>query len=201
MPGPEVHTRSLILIVEDEALVRMTLVDVLEDAGFKVVEAVHADEALRVLSAVSGIHAVVTDVERPREHQRLRVGATRSSQPAGHWGPDCLRTGRAQARRPTGGGFVHRQAGSSRDARAAAQDAPPVGSGMRGLETGAPAREGGTLGPRTAGSTPARQWQPGSNQRPRETQTWRPVLRASRRAGPLSAHDDAEVASHMNASF
>jgi CheY-like chemotaxis protein len=201
MPGPEVHTRSLILIVEDEALVRMTLVDVLEDAGFKVVEAVHADEALRVLSAVSGIHAVVTDVERPRGsingfELALRVRASRQDR-----GPDCLRTGRAQARRPTGGGFVHRQAGSSRDARAAAQDAPPVGSGMRGLETGAPAREGGTLGHRTAGSTPARQWQPGSNQRPRETQTWRPVLRASRRAGPLSAHDDAEVASHMNASF
>jgi CheY-like chemotaxis protein len=82
MPGPEVHTRSLILIVEDEALVRMTLVDVLEDAGFKVVEAVHADEALRVLSAVSGIHAVVTDVERPRGsingfELALRVRASR----------------------------------------------------------------------------------------------------------------------------
>jgi CheY-like chemotaxis protein len=44
----------------------MTLVDVLEDAGFKVIEAVHADEALRVLKAVSGIDAVVTDVEMPR---------------------------------------------------------------------------------------------------------------------------------------
>jgi CheY-like chemotaxis protein len=60
------HTRPLILVVEDEALVRMTLVDVLEDAGFKVIEAVHADEALRVLKAVSGIDAVVTDVEMPR---------------------------------------------------------------------------------------------------------------------------------------
>jgi CheY-like chemotaxis protein len=44
----------------------MTLVDVLEDAGFKVIEAVHADEALRVLRAVSGIEAVVTDVEMPQ---------------------------------------------------------------------------------------------------------------------------------------
>ncbi|WP_246529504.1 response regulator [Microvirga zambiensis] len=66
MPGPNLHTRALILVVEDEALVRMTLVDVLEDAGFKVIEAAHADEALRVLCAVSGIHAVVTDVEMPR---------------------------------------------------------------------------------------------------------------------------------------
>jgi len=66
MPGPEAPARPLILVVEDEVLVRMTLVDVLEDAGFKVIEAAHADEALRVLSAVSGIHAVVTDVEMPR---------------------------------------------------------------------------------------------------------------------------------------
>lgn len=66
MPGPNPHPRALILVVEDETLVRMTLVDVLEDVGFKVIEAAHADEALRVLSTVSDIHAVVTDVEIPR---------------------------------------------------------------------------------------------------------------------------------------
>jgi DNA-binding response OmpR family regulator len=61
MPDPFPKARPLILVVEDEALVRMTLVDVLEDAGFKVIEAVHADEALRVLKAVSDIQALVTD--------------------------------------------------------------------------------------------------------------------------------------------
>jgi CheY-like chemotaxis protein len=66
MPDPVPKARPLILVVEDEALVRMTLVDVLEDAGFKVIEAVHADEALRVLKAVSDIQALVTDVEMPR---------------------------------------------------------------------------------------------------------------------------------------
>jgi CheY-like chemotaxis protein len=65
MPGPNARARPLILVVEDEALVRMNLVDVLEDAGFKVIEAAHADEATRVLSAVTGIDAVVTDVEMP----------------------------------------------------------------------------------------------------------------------------------------
>jgi CheY-like chemotaxis protein len=44
--------RALILVVEDEALVRMMLVDVLDDAGFKVMEAAHADEALQILAAV-----------------------------------------------------------------------------------------------------------------------------------------------------
>jgi CheY-like chemotaxis protein len=66
MPDPFPKARPLILVVEDEALVRMTLVDVLEDAGFKVIEVVHADEALRVLKAVSDIQALVTDVEMPR---------------------------------------------------------------------------------------------------------------------------------------
>jgi CheY-like chemotaxis protein len=66
MTDPDPNRRPLILVVEDEGLVRMTLVDVLEDAGFKVIEAVHADEALQVLKAVSGIDAVVTDVEMPR---------------------------------------------------------------------------------------------------------------------------------------
>ncbi|WP_457094544.1 response regulator [Microvirga sp. P5_D2] len=66
MPGPKHDARPLILVVEDEALVRMTLVDVLEDANFKVIEAAHADEALQVLKATSGIQGMVTDVEMPR---------------------------------------------------------------------------------------------------------------------------------------
>ena len=61
---PEI--RALILVVEDEALVRMMLVDVLDDAGFKVVEAAHADEALHILAAVPDVQVVVTDVEMPR---------------------------------------------------------------------------------------------------------------------------------------
>jgi CheY-like chemotaxis protein len=55
-----------VLVVEDEALVRMTLVDVLDDAGFKVIEAVHADDALQALQSAPDIQAVVTDVEMPR---------------------------------------------------------------------------------------------------------------------------------------
>jgi CheY-like chemotaxis protein len=66
MLAAEPGSRPLVLVVEDEALVRMTLVDILEDAGFRVIEAFHADEALRVVKTVSGIQAIVTDVEMPR---------------------------------------------------------------------------------------------------------------------------------------
>jgi CheY-like chemotaxis protein len=58
--------RALILVVDDEALVRMMLVDVLDDAGFKVMEAARADEALHVLATVPEVQVVVTDVEMPR---------------------------------------------------------------------------------------------------------------------------------------
>lgn len=58
--------RALILVVEDEALLRMMLVDVLHEAGFKVMEAAHADEALHILAAAPGVQVVVTDVEMTR---------------------------------------------------------------------------------------------------------------------------------------
>jgi CheY-like chemotaxis protein len=56
----------IVLLVEDEALVRMFAADVLrEEGGFKVVEAVNADEALTVLEATADVRALVTDVEMP----------------------------------------------------------------------------------------------------------------------------------------
>ena len=39
----------VILLVEDEVLVRMVAADVLEDAGFTVLESTNAEEALRLL--------------------------------------------------------------------------------------------------------------------------------------------------------
>jgi DNA-binding response OmpR family regulator len=39
----------VILVVEDEPLVRMFLSDLLDEAGFKVFEAVNADEAVSIL--------------------------------------------------------------------------------------------------------------------------------------------------------
>ena len=57
--------RMVILVVEDEPLVRMFLSDFLDEAGFKVFEAVNADEAVSILQARPDIQAVVTDVEMP----------------------------------------------------------------------------------------------------------------------------------------
>jgi len=56
---------SVVLVVEDEAVIRMILVDELEDAGFAVVGADGADAAVAVFAGRSDIGAVVTDVRMP----------------------------------------------------------------------------------------------------------------------------------------
>lgn len=55
----------IVLIVEDEALVRMMAVDMLEDASFTVVEAASADEAWTILESRSDIGMLFTDIEMP----------------------------------------------------------------------------------------------------------------------------------------
>jgi DNA-binding NarL/FixJ family response regulator len=51
----------VVLVVEDDVLQRVELALRLENAGFRVVSAVSAEEALEVLAAVPDIRAVVTD--------------------------------------------------------------------------------------------------------------------------------------------
>lgn len=45
MPVSVSESRPVVLLAEDEALVRMYNADVLDEAGFRVVEAANADEA------------------------------------------------------------------------------------------------------------------------------------------------------------
>ena len=54
-----------VLVVEDEPLLRMFNADMLSDAGFEVLEASDADEALRLLEMHHDIAVVFTDVEMP----------------------------------------------------------------------------------------------------------------------------------------
>ena len=65
MSGSASDARTVLLLVEDEPLVRMFNADVLDDAGFRVVEAANADEAIALFEARADIRAVVTDIEMP----------------------------------------------------------------------------------------------------------------------------------------
>ena len=55
----------VILIAEDEVLVRFALSDYLADRGFKVLEAGSAAEAIDVLESEPGIDLVFTDIHMP----------------------------------------------------------------------------------------------------------------------------------------
>jgi CheY-like chemotaxis protein len=54
-----------VLLVEDEPLVRATQVDILQEAGFWVLEAQDADEAFEILKRRVGVKVVLTDVDMP----------------------------------------------------------------------------------------------------------------------------------------
>jgi two-component system, response regulator PdtaR len=54
-----------ILIVEDEALIRLLGVGTFADAGFRVIEAINGDQALGLLEADSDVQLLFTDVRMP----------------------------------------------------------------------------------------------------------------------------------------
>ncbi|HEX2556411.1 MAG TPA: response regulator [Microvirga sp.] len=64
----------VVLVVEDEPVVRMDAADTLEDAGFEVVEAATARAALALLEKRSGdVAALFTDVDMPGDMDGLEL--------------------------------------------------------------------------------------------------------------------------------
>lgn len=57
--------KQTVLVVEDDILVRMLGVDILEDAGFTVLEADSADQALALLAEHDDVHLLFSDVDMP----------------------------------------------------------------------------------------------------------------------------------------
>jgi CheY-like chemotaxis protein len=57
--------QPLVLVVEDEPFVRMIATEGLEDAGFEVIEAASADDALRILNSRDDVGVLFTDVNMP----------------------------------------------------------------------------------------------------------------------------------------
>ncbi len=65
MKAKPAKPRCVVLIVEDEPLVRLTGADLLAEAGFEVLEAGNADQALRILKSTQDVRVVFSDVEMP----------------------------------------------------------------------------------------------------------------------------------------
>src|ERR1700681_2761626 len=64
---------AVVLVVEDEMLLRMRAVDIVEDAGFTSVEAVDADEAVAILESRSDIALLFTDIQMPGTMDGLKL--------------------------------------------------------------------------------------------------------------------------------
>jgi DNA-binding NtrC family response regulator len=62
-----------VLIVEDEMMLRMRAADIVEDAGFRPVEAVNADEAMSILESRSDISLLFTDIQMPGSMDGLKL--------------------------------------------------------------------------------------------------------------------------------
>ena len=65
--------QARILVVEDEVLTRMGLAEDLRDAGYFVVEASNADDAMAYLKTGSRIDLVVSDVQMPGSMDGLEL--------------------------------------------------------------------------------------------------------------------------------
>jgi DNA-binding NtrC family response regulator len=68
-------SESVVLIVEDEPILRMLAKAVAEEAGFEAIEACNADEAVRILEARNDILIVFTDIDMPGSMDGLKLAA------------------------------------------------------------------------------------------------------------------------------
>jgi CheY-like chemotaxis protein len=101
--------KPVVLIVEDEQLLRMNAVEMVEEAGFEAIEASDADEAIRILESRNDIRAVFTDIQMPGSMDGLKLArAVRH-----RWPPLALivTSGQAdipEADLPSGGRFLRK---------------------------------------------------------------------------------------------
>lgn len=75
---------AAILVVEDEFLVRLFAVDALEDAGFRVLQAGTATEAMQMLQATPEVRAALIDMglpDRPGDQLAAEIQALRPDLP------------------------------------------------------------------------------------------------------------------------
>lgn len=83
MAASRTGLKAIVLVVEDDALLRMAATDLVEDAGLQPIEASNADDAIRILEQRTDIHIVFTDVDMPGSMDGLKLAAA----VRGRWPP------------------------------------------------------------------------------------------------------------------
>jgi DNA-binding NtrC family response regulator len=67
--------QTVVLVVEDEVVLRLMVVAAVERAGFEAIEASNADEAVRILESRNDIRIVFTDLDMPGSMDGLKLAA------------------------------------------------------------------------------------------------------------------------------
>ncbi len=65
--------KTVVLVVEDEPIIRWNAVTTIEDAGYEVVEASNADDAIVLLELRADIALVFSDIEMPGSMDGLKL--------------------------------------------------------------------------------------------------------------------------------
>jgi two-component system, response regulator PdtaR len=73
MMQPKTGARPVVLIVEDEILLRLHAREVIEDGGFDVVEAKNADDAISILEQRNDVVLIFTDINMPGSMDGLKL--------------------------------------------------------------------------------------------------------------------------------
>src|SRR3981189_66382 len=71
--GHSASKRPVVLIVEDEFLLRIDAADMIAAAGFEVVQAGNADEAIEILESRRDVTVVFTDIQMPGSMDGLKL--------------------------------------------------------------------------------------------------------------------------------
>jgi two-component system, response regulator PdtaR len=73
--GQTLKSKIVVLVVEDDFLIRMNAADTVRDFGFDVAEAADADEAIKALEDNPDIAVVFTDIQMPGSMDGLRLAS------------------------------------------------------------------------------------------------------------------------------
>src|SRR5258707_14738369 len=75
MSSANAAKRPVVLIVEDDLLIRLHAAQIIEEAEFDVIEASNADEAIAILEDRSDITVLFTDIQMPGSMDGLKLTA------------------------------------------------------------------------------------------------------------------------------
>ena len=66
-------SNNIVLVVEDHPLIRMSALELVENAGFQAIGVANADEAIAIMESRQDIAIVFTDVEMPGSMDGLKL--------------------------------------------------------------------------------------------------------------------------------